>query len=179
MLDTLQSWEVDLDQLRAVVTRLRPMLSAEEYRPLENAVGALGYLEALVADQTVTMAELRRLIVVRGGTEKTAEVLRRIEREAQAPRPTSPAAPAAAAYTGARRIAVPHETLRPGDRCPECGRGHVYAQREPKWQIRFLGPAPSRPPCTSGSAYGATPATRCSPRPRRPAWARTRMIPPR
>ena len=159
MLDTLRSWDVDLDKLRAVVMRLRPQLSAEEYRQLENAVGALGYLEELVADQTVTMAELRRLIVVHGGTEKTAEVLQRLGLETEPPRSTPPAASAsvettpraparghgrmsATAYTGARRIVVSHETLRSGDRCPECGRGKVYPQREPKRQIRFVGQAP-------------------------------------
>src|SRR5438034_3201835 len=48
----------------------------------------------------------------------------------------------AAMYPGARQIVVPHQTLRAGDRCPECRKGKVYVLREPKRQIRFVGQAP-------------------------------------
>jgi transposase len=144
---------VDVADLQAVLVRLRTVLSAEDYAKLETAVEALGYLQALVADQAMTMAELRRLIVVPGGTEKTREVLRRAGLGDQVPRPAAgeaaprPPAPGhgrhgAAAYAGARRIAVAHGALRPGDRCPGCAKGNVYAQREPSPLIRFVGQAP-------------------------------------
>jgi hypothetical protein len=159
MRQTRRGLDVNVDDLQQVLERERPALSAEAYEKLRTAIEALRYLEELVADQAMTMAELRRLIVVHGGTEKTAEVLRRIGLEEEAPRPTPPATPAAvdttpraparghgrigaAAFTGARRIVVRHETLRAGDRCPECGRGKVYTQREPKHQIRVVGQAP-------------------------------------
>jgi transposase len=154
MLETQRGLDVNVSELTEMLGRLRPILSAEDYRQIENAVEALRYLEELVADQSVTMAELRRRIVIHGGTEKTREILRQIGLEDEAPRPTAPAAavpraPApghgrigAAAYTGARRIVVSHTTLRSGDRCPECGKGKVYTQREPKRQIRFVGQPP-------------------------------------
>jgi transposase len=160
MLDTRRCLDVNVNDLQQELDRKRAALGEAAYAKLRTAVEALRYLQELVADQTVTMAELRRLIVIHGGTEKTADVLRRIGLEAEAAgRPALSAGPApgeassraparghgrrgAAAYTGARRVVVPHDTLRPGDRCPECGRGHVYAQHEPKWQIRFIGQAP-------------------------------------
>lgn len=159
MLHTQRDWPVDLDKLHEVVARLRPTLSAEDYAHLENAVGALRYLEELVTDQTVTMAELRRLIVIRGGTEKTLKVLERVGLETLMSRgvppagepladaPPRPPAPghgraSAAAFTGARRIVVPHETLHRGDPCPACGKGKVYPLKDPKRQIRFVGQAP-------------------------------------
>jgi len=45
------------------------------------------------------------------------------------------------AYTGAERIPVSHELLKPGDRCPGCQRGKLYWQ-EPRRLIRLKGQAP-------------------------------------
>ena len=154
MLETQRGVDVNVSELTAMLGRLRSILSAEDYRQIENAVEALRYLEELVADQSVTMAELRRRIVIHGGTEKTREILRQIGLEDDASDPVPAAVDAAprtsrghgrigaAAYTGARRIVVAHETLRSGDRCPECGKGKVYTQRGPTRQIRFVGQAP-------------------------------------
>ena len=48
----------------------------------------------------------------------------------------------AAAFTDATQVAVPHETLKHGARCPECGRGNVYVQKEPRVLVRVVGQAP-------------------------------------
>ncbi len=48
----------------------------------------------------------------------------------------------AAAFTDATQVAVPHPSLEHGDRCPECGRGNVYAQKEPKVLVCVVGQAP-------------------------------------
>ncbi len=158
MRQTRRDLDVNVDDLQQVLERERPALSAEAYEKLRTAIEALRYLEELVADHDMTMAQLRRLIVVHGGTEKTREVLRRAGLEAPAPHRAEPTATAPAAvprppapghgrtgaetYTGAQRIAVAHRVLRPGDRCPECTKGKVYAQREPARVIRFVGQAP-------------------------------------
>ena len=46
------------------------------------------------------------------------------------------------AYTGARTVDVPHETLKSGDLCPECAKGKVYDQRKPGVIVRIVGRAP-------------------------------------
>jgi len=46
------------------------------------------------------------------------------------------------AYRGAEKIEVPHESLRPGDACPECGQGTVYEMRRPGVLVRITGQAP-------------------------------------
>jgi len=48
----------------------------------------------------------------------------------------------AGAFAGADRVAIPHQSLKHGDRCPECGQGNVYAQKEPKALVRIVGQAP-------------------------------------
>jgi transposase len=50
----------------------------------------------------------------------------------------------AEAYRGAERIQVPHASLKPGDHCPGCLKGKVYARKEPALRIRVVGQAPLR-----------------------------------
>ena len=48
----------------------------------------------------------------------------------------------AEAFGGARQVAIAHQKLTHGDRCPECGKGNVYGQKEPKVLVRIVGQAP-------------------------------------
>jgi hypothetical protein len=48
----------------------------------------------------------------------------------------------AAAYRGAEKVSVPHESLKHGDRCPECKQGKVYRQPKPALLVRVVGMAP-------------------------------------
>jgi transposase len=46
------------------------------------------------------------------------------------------------AYAGAEKIAVPHESLQPGDPCPKCEKGTVYETGRPGVLVRLVGQAP-------------------------------------
>jgi hypothetical protein len=47
------------------------------------------------------------------------------------------------AYPGAKTECISHHKLKPGDRCPACGKGKVYEQRErPKVLVRVTGQPP-------------------------------------
>ena len=41
-----------------------------------------------------------------------------------------------------RRSRITHPNVVHGDRCPDCERGNVYAQKEPKALVRIVGQAP-------------------------------------
>ena len=45
-------------------------------------------------------------------------------------------------YHSAEKVVVTHSQLAHGDRCPECARGNVYTQKEPKALVRIVGRAP-------------------------------------
>lgn len=51
-------------------------------------------------------------------------------------------------YTGCKQVMVTHESLSPGDACPQCGEGEVYRQREWSPVVRLKG----QPPVT-GKVY--------------------------
>jgi transposase len=45
-------------------------------------------------------------------------------------------------YAGAEKVVIRHGELKAGDACPECARGKVYAQRDPKVLVKIVGQAP-------------------------------------
>jgi len=48
----------------------------------------------------------------------------------------------AGTYTGCEKVAVPLAWLNPGDACPSCHGGKVYASVEPRRLVRLVGQAP-------------------------------------
>jgi transposase len=83
-------------------------------------------------------------------TEKTSAVLDEAEESAKAAtQPNTNTAPPAGhgrngseAFDGAQKVEIAHQSLKHGDRCPECREGNVYGQKEPKVLVRIVGQAP-------------------------------------
>ena len=89
-----------------------------------------------IKDTLHTLVEL--LTPVRN-TEKTSAVLPELAEEVEqtSNTKTQQAKPghgrnAATAFNGARKVTVQHAELKSGDRCPDCEKGKVYVQKEPK-----------------------------------------------
>ena len=97
-----------------------------------------------------TLHTLVAILTARRSTEKTSAVVNPGQNGAATAEPaTSPEKPAnghgrtpASAYSGATKVAVPHPDLKHGDACPECPKGKVYAQKEPRALVRVVGQAP-------------------------------------
>lgn len=162
--------ELRLDEIKAIVERAKPALSAEEYATLVQAVDTLVFLTRELEAKGTTIERLRRMLFG-PSTEKTRAVLGDgpTQEGAGVPqRPTDggsaggratgdgtgpdgaterPKRPGhgrngAAAYTGAQKVKVPHSTLHRGDPCPECHEGKVYPLEEPAVLVRIRGVAP-------------------------------------
>ncbi|HUE20781.1 MAG TPA: IS66 family transposase, partial [Bryobacteraceae bacterium] len=90
--------------------------------------------------------------LVRGrNTEKTSTVLgdqdspapsEETRKETRENKPAGHGRNGASAYCGAEKVEVAHQGLHSGNRCPDCGRGNVYQQKEPKALVRISGQAP-------------------------------------
>ncbi|HUD75590.1 MAG TPA: IS66 family transposase [Terracidiphilus sp.] len=93
-----------------------------------------------------TLHALAALLVRSRNTEKISAVLENPEGSKQpkdnAPPPAGHGRNGAEAFNGARKVDIKHQKLTHGDRCPECGKGNVYGQREPKVLVRVIGQAP-------------------------------------
>ena len=127
--------DVNLDELDRVLdgARQAPLSEAD----CDKLKGALHALAAM--------------LVRPRNTEKTSAVVEAPEGSAtdagNRPDADSPPSPGhgrngAGAFGGARKVDIPHQNLKHGDRCPECGKGNVYGQKEPKVLVRIVGQAP-------------------------------------
>jgi transposase len=158
--------EVSMQELEDILERAKTgPLTEEECAKLHKALETLVYVTDLVGDKDTTIARLRK-ILFDASTEKTRNVL-----GGEAPKTASsaegtggadlagkrandPAGEAshekskghgrngAEAFTGAKRVCVAHGSLKPGQRCPKCGKGKIYRIKEPAVVVRITGQAP-------------------------------------
>ena len=144
--------DVSCEELEALLEKARAALGEAGYQKLQAAIRTLGYVTELLQNQEATLASLRRLLC-HSSTEKTSKVLKQAGIESGDNKP--PDAPhaskravaghgrnGAAAYRGARKVPVPHASLKAGDPCPDCQCGKVYPQRDPGVLVRIKGQAP-------------------------------------
>jgi len=125
--------DVNLDELDQVLDRAREVpLSEADHDKLKVALHAMA-----------------ALLVQPRSTEKTSAVLDEAESPSEATtQPDTSAPPAghgrngAETFVGAQKIEIAHQNLKHGDRCPECRKGNVYEQKEPKVLVRIVGQAP-------------------------------------
>jgi hypothetical protein len=76
-------------------------------------------------------------------TESTADTAPETSPDNQASKPPKGhGRNGADAYRGAPTIDVPHQSLQPGDACPDCGKGTVYETPPPGVLVRITGQAP-------------------------------------
>ena len=127
--------DVNLEELDRVLDGAREApLNEADYDKLKDALHAMA-----------------ALLVRSPNTEKTSAVTGEAASgetgdgdgpDASGPRAAGHGRNGAAAFAGADRVAIPHQSLKHGDRCPECGQGNVYVQKEPKALVRIVGQAP-------------------------------------
>jgi transposase len=87
---------------------------------------------------------LAERLVPTAQTEKTRSVLGGTAEQPRKPMDPSPGhgRNGAEAYRSAEKVKVSHQRLAHGDRCPDCARGNVYTQKDPKALVRIVGQAP-------------------------------------
>jgi len=165
MKKTPQIEEIAMKELESLLERAKATLSENDYRLLKKLVDSYVCLTDLVEDRQMTIKRLRQMLFG-ASTEKTAAVIKKEEEdEGESPPATNEDSRAppeetdeedsetkqkrkghgrngADAYTGAEKIQVPHESLQPGNPCPECNKGKVYEMNKPGVLIRIVGQAP-------------------------------------
>jgi transposase len=125
--------DVNLDELDKVLDGARQApLNEADYDKLKGALHALAAM--LVRPRT---SEKTSVVV----EEMAAAETRETAVDSEAPR-TGHGRNGAQAFAGAEKINIAHAELNHGDRCPECGKGNVYGQKEPKVLVRIVGQAP-------------------------------------
>jgi transposase len=147
-----------MSELEAILARVKSNLSPEEYDKLHAALETLLFLTRELEKNRVSVQRLKQLLFG-ATTEKTRKVLQKVLEEAGVDAemggddtPGQPETPpekvpghgrnGADAYTGAEKVTISHQKLKPGDPCPECQKGTVYETAEPGRLVRITGQAP-------------------------------------
>ncbi len=150
-----------MSQLEDALRQAEKKLDEKDYAILRAVVDAYDTIAELVDDKNTTIARLRKLLFG-SRTEKTKTVIGG-GKDLASPRSASAAVSTAVvlapedaaktpakghgrngadAYAGAEKVAVPHESLQPGDACPKCDKGTVYETGRPGVLVRLVGQAP-------------------------------------
>jgi hypothetical protein len=162
-----QRREVDIGTLHAIVDRsvVAPLTESEQDL-LRAAIGTLAEVTSELERKDVSIRTLRELLFG-AKTEKTSAVLGKDpessgqqqdedkaggsrEQGGQSEHSAGTEKPGrkghgrngADAYTGAEQVQCTYEGLSHGQRCPECARGNVYGQKDPKVLVRIKAMAP-------------------------------------
>jgi len=139
--------EVSMDEMEKILEQARALgLPEAHLRTLRAIVTSYTFLLGELGDRKMTIQHLREL-VFGAQTEKRSQVLGSPEKApgqstVEKAQPKGHGRAGVEAYTGAKKVKVAHESLRPGAPCPlsPC-KGKVYRKR-PKQLVRIRGAAP-------------------------------------
>jgi transposase len=127
--------DVNLDELDQVLDGARQApLSDADYGKLKDALHALAAMLVRPRNTEKTSAVLPQSQA--GGTGAGAQS------DVNSSRSPGHGRNGAKTFGGAQKIDIAHQTLKHGDRCPECEKGNVYGQKERKVLVRIVGQAP-------------------------------------
>ncbi|MHB1334822.1 MAG: IS66 family transposase [Candidatus Humimicrobiaceae bacterium] len=129
-------------QMEAVLARAKRLLSQEDFEIIKGMADTIAFLSNAAGKNK---AQIQKLLAMLFGTitEKTSKVLKEAklgnlkEKEIKGHGRNG-----ASVYSEAEKIEIPHESLKPKDKCPACNKGKVYDTLEPKIIVRITGQAP-------------------------------------
>jgi len=143
--------DLDLDQVDDLLKRVETgSLEKGDYEIIKAMVETIHLLSQSVDKKATSIRRLLRMLFG-DRTEKFENVLKNkpskkkdaLQNSANKnDKPKGHGRKAAADYTGADKIDVCHEDLKPGDRCPGCLKGKVYEMKVPEVVVRVTGKAP-------------------------------------
>ncbi|MEJ2222956.1 MAG: IS66 family transposase [Desulfobacterales bacterium] len=135
------------EQLDALLKRVEAgSLQDGDYEIIKGMADTLSFLSQALDNKNTSIKRLLKLIFG-DSTEKTAKVLKRNKAGGKKSgkkknKLKGHGKNGAAAYHGAEKIPVAHESLKPKDPCPDCHRGKLYELPQPGIILRITGNAP-------------------------------------
>jgi transposase len=144
--------ELDIKQVDALLKRLKKALPPEDYEIIKAMADTIYILSRSVDQKAASIRRLLRMLFG-AATEKLTKNKSKKKQEKNGSKGKKKdkkghGRKSASDYTGAKKVNVPHDSLKPGDKCPECSQGKVYEMQEPKKVVRITGNAP-----LSGTVY--------------------------
>ena len=131
MKKTRRRMDVNVEELDRIIDGAKSApLSESDSEKLKSALHTL-------AERLLPQPKTEKISSVFGAEERAAP-----EKGGESDSPAGHGRNGADAYRGAERVEIAHARLAHGDRCPDCLRGKVYTQKEPRALVRITGQAP-------------------------------------
>jgi len=143
---------IDLSQkeLDALLKRAESgILKEGDYEIIKAMAETISILSHAVDEKSTSIKRLLKMIFG-SSTEKTSAVFKAKETSSTDKKPdgSDKSKPkghgrnGAASYSGADKVKIHHDTLKPKDKCPKCLQGKLYEVKTPKTVVRITGKSP-------------------------------------
>ena len=149
--------DVSISELEEIIERAaKGPLNEQDCQALLSVSQTLHFLTEQLEEKGISIGRLRKLLFG-APTEKLDKLTEKASEQNEAgqddkdtanddkpekEKPKGHGRNGADAYTGAQKVKVSHETLKPGDSCPACTKGTVYETAKPGRIVRVTGHAP-------------------------------------
>jgi hypothetical protein len=143
--------DISQKELDALIERVEAGTLLDSDREVIKAMAeTISILSHAVDEKTASIRRLLKMIFG-SSTEKTEAVLKNQDKENVPPeKPGSKDKPGpkghgrngAESYSGADKVKIEHDTLKPKDKCPKCLKGKLYEIKTPKTVVRITGKSP-------------------------------------
>lgn len=134
--------ELDEEQLNQIRIRLdKRVLTDDDCEQLKVLIDTISFLNLQYQEAKTSIQRVLKMIFG-ATTETTDNVLKRKPKQpsvvgAPKPKRKGHGRLASGEYTGAGKVHIPHELLRPGQKCPDCEKGVIRDTSRPSVLLRF------------------------------------------
>jgi transposase len=137
--------ELNEKELGAFLTRVKTTVGGGDFEIIQGLAETVRQLSGELEKKNVSIRRLRDMLF--GATTETTRKIFSDDEEPVVPADGGEKKPkrkghgrnGAKEYTGAKKIRVDHPSLKSGDHCPQCRKGKVYDQRNPRRLVRVTG----------------------------------------
>lgn len=144
--------EISEKQVDEIIKRAKEgKLKSEDIEIIKWGFKTLGWVYRLVDRQKISLSKLKKILFGTRG-EKHSDIIKdkssdpgkaeNNKDELQQKPSKGHGRNGASAYPGAKEKFTPHESLKPGDKCPECLKSKLYDFNRPGSVLRIKGSAP-------------------------------------
>lgn len=129
------------DERRVFLDELSHLLPGAQVERIRRILDLVGWLLSLLEMKNLSIAKLRQLCFG-SRTESAHQVCGSPRREKPKTKAKGHGRHSHRQYTGARRVKVPHPTLKAGQTCPDCQKGKLRPRPEPAIAIQVSAQPP-------------------------------------
>ena len=133
-----QTIPLQTERLKELLERLKEQLQPQDYELIRSLAQTLEAILAFIVQTRMSIGRLRRLLFGAKTEKPNKNGKKNPPKSNKAGEPKNHGRNGTDKFPGARKVEVPHPTLKEGDVCQECDRGKL-SLKEPVRLLHFIG----------------------------------------